>query len=292
MLDLALKSFKRLDYEDRKDLWNDAAGMSDGATDLIETEAGAAPRNGERRRGIDRVIMLLDALLRHRVPMRVGDIAKAIGAPRSTTYEIVNSLLEAEMLENVGPEGYVYFGRAMHLFGWAYSHHNAHYRRIIETLDKMAAETGETVQLCGLRGNKYIVLDCRDSPGPFRISSDVGVEVPIPWTASGRLLLGHMSEEELRDFVPAGDYKLPDGRIITPAEFFADVAMARQQGFSETAALADRFTWCIAAPIRDSHGAINKTLCFVLPIDTSDARRSELLALLRERARGLSLAGS
>ena len=125
-------------------------------------EAGAAPRNGERRRGIDRVIMLLDALLRHRVPMRVGDIAKAIGAPRSTTYEIVNSLLEAEMLENVGPEGHVYFGRAMHLFGWAYSHHNAHYRRIIETLDKTAAETGETVQLCGLRGNKYIVLDCRD----------------------------------------------------------------------------------------------------------------------------------
>lgn len=266
--------------------------MSDGATDLIETEAGAAPRNGERRRGIDRVIMLLDALLRHRVPMRVGDIAKAIGAPRSTTYEIVNSLLEAEMLENVGPEGHVYFGRAMHLFGWAYSHHNAHYRRIIETLDKTAAETGETVQLCGLRGNKYIVLDCRDSPGPFRISSDVGVEVPIPWTASGRLLLGHMSEEELRDFVPAGDYKLPDGRIITPAEFFADVAMARQQGFSETAALADRFTWCIAAPIRDSRGAVNKTLCFALPIDTSEARRSELLALLRERARGLSLAGS
>ena len=127
--------------------------------------------------------------MKHRAPARVGDIAKMINAPRSTTYEIVNSLLEAEMLENVGSDGHVYFGRAMHLFGWAYSHHNAHYRRIIETMDAMAAETGETVQLCGLRGNKYVVLDCRDSPGPFRISSDVGVEVPIPWTASGRLLL-------------------------------------------------------------------------------------------------------
>ncbi|WP_352808418.1 IclR family transcriptional regulator [Mesorhizobium sp. M0909] len=266
--------------------------MSDGVTGLIETEAGAEPRNGERRRGIDRVIMLLEALLRHRAPMRVGDIAKMIGAPRSTTYEIVNSLLEAEMLENVGTEGYVYFGKAMHLFGWAYSHHNAHYRRIIETLDRLAAETGETVQLCGLRGNKYVVLDCRDSPGPFRISSDVGVEVPIPWTASGRLLLGHMSEQEIRDFIPPGDYTLPDGRVIAPAEFFGDVALARQQGFSETAALADRFTWCMAAPIRDGKGAINKTLCFVLPVDTPEARRSELLALLCERASGLSLAVS
>ena len=264
--------------------------MSDGVTELIEA-GGVAPQNGERRRGIDRVIMLLEALLRHRAPMRVGDIAKMIGAPRSTTYEIVNSLLDAEMLENVGTEGYVYFGRAMHLFGWAYSHHNAHYRRILETLDRMAAETGETVQLCGLRGNKYVVLDCRDSPGPFRISSDVGVEVSIPWTASGRLLVGHMSEEEIKNFIPADDYKLPDGRVIAPEEFFADVALARRQGFSETAALADRFTWCMAAPIHDGHGAINKTLCFVLPVDTPEVRRGELLSLLRERARGLSLVG-
>lgn len=266
--------------------------MSDGVADLIETDAGKDARPGERRRGIDRVIMLLEALLKHRAPMRVGDIAKMIGAPRSTTYEIVNSLLEAEMLENVGAEGYVYFGRSMHLFGWAYSHHNAHYRRIIETLDRLAVETGETVQLCGLRGNKYVVLDCRDSPGPFRISSDVGVEVPIPWTASGRLLLGHMSEQELRDFIPPGDYTLPDGRVIAPAEFFADVAAAHRQGYSETAALADRFTWCMAAPIRDGHGAINKTLCFVLPIDTPEPRRNQLLELLRERARTLSLTDS
>ncbi|TIS09294.1 MAG: IclR family transcriptional regulator, partial [Mesorhizobium sp.] len=51
-------------------------------------------------------------------------------------------------------------------------------------------------------------------------------------------------------------------------------------------------TWCMAAPIRDSHGAINTTLCFVLPVDTPEPRRNQLLELLRERARALSLAGS
>ncbi|BCH21998.1 IclR family transcriptional regulator [Mesorhizobium sp. L-8-3] len=263
--------------------------MSNEAIDLGGNTAGEAARGGERRRGIDRVIMLLEALLKHRAPVRVGDLAKMINAPRSTTYEIVNSLLEAEMLENVGGEGHVYFGRAMHLFGWAYSHHNVHYRRIIETMDRLAAETGETVQLCGMRGNKYVVLDCRDSPGPFRISSDVGVEVPTPWTASGRLLLGHMSDEEIRAFVPAEDYRLPDGRVIREDDFLAEVAAARAQGFSETSALADRFTWCMAAPIRDGYGAIARTLCFVLPIDTPEPRRAELLSLLRDRAKGLSL---
>ncbi|HEV7284803.1 MAG TPA: helix-turn-helix domain-containing protein, partial [Kaistia sp.] len=62
----------------------------------------ATATGGERKRGIDRVIILLEALLRQRAPMRVGDIARRIGAPRSTTYEIVNRLLEADMLETVG----------------------------------------------------------------------------------------------------------------------------------------------------------------------------------------------
>ena len=206
------------------------------SADTIRPATTTAAGN-ERKRGIDRVIILLEALLRQRAPMRVGDIARKIGAPRSTTYEIVNRLLEADMLETVGNDGHVYFGRAMHLFGWAYSHHNAHYPRIIEALERLAAESGETVQLCGLRGNKYVVLDSRDSVGPFRISSQVGVEVPIPWTASGRLLLSHMDDDAVRAFIPAEDFRLPDGRVIAEAEFLGDIALAKQQGYSETAPL-------------------------------------------------------
>ena len=134
MLDTALTFFKRL--ETRAELNVAGNNHDEGAIELREADAGRAPRGSERKRGIDRVIMLLEALLKHRAPVRVGDIAKMINAPRSTTYEIVNSLLEAEMLENVGSEGHVYFGRAMHLFGWAYSHHNAHYRRIIEAMER------------------------------------------------------------------------------------------------------------------------------------------------------------
>jgi len=235
--------------------------------------------------------MLLDALLRHRAPMSAGAIARAIDAPRSTTYEIINRLVEAQMLAYAGAEGHVYFGRAMHLFGWAYGHHDAQYRRLVDVLDRLAAESGATSQLCGLRGDKYVVLDCRDAPGPFRITSDVGAEVPIPWTASGRLLLAHLTDDEIRAFIPAQDYRLPDGRVIEVASFLADVSEARRQGFAETRALADRFTWCMAAPIQDKDGTTTATLCLVLPVDTPRGRRAELRSLLRDRAASASLDG-
>ena len=247
---------------------------------------------GDRRRGIDRTIMLLEALLKHGAPMRPGDIARLIDAPRSTTYEIVAKLVEAELLEQIGSDGSVFFGRAMHLYGHAFGRHDAVYKRIAETLERLAADARATAQVCTLKGNKYIVFDCRNGPGPFRITSDVGVEVPIPWTASGRLLLGHMTNGEIRAFIPPEDYRLPDGRTVSQDRFLAEVALARETGFCETRALADRFTLCMAAPIRDRSGVVARTLCLVLPVETPDPRRTELREMLCERARALSADGT
>ena len=263
--------------------------MTKDSIELGEAGAGREPRGGERKRGIDRVIMLLEALLKHRAPARVGDIAKMINAPRSTTYEMVNSLLEAEMLENVGAEGHVYFGRAMHLFGWAYGHHNAHYRRIIEAMERIAIDTQQTVQICGLRGNKYIVFDCRDSPGPFRISSDVGVEVPIPWTASGRLFVAHMTLEELTAFIPPEDFRMQDGRVIEPERFLAEAKAARERGICVIGGLVDDYATCVAAPIVvEPGGKCVACICFIVSSSVGRSRIQELTRLLMESARKLS----
>ena len=252
---------------------------------------GKPARDGDRRRGIDRVIVLLEALLRHGAPLRPAEIARMLSAPRSTTYEIVSRLLEAEMLEVAGSDGAVYFGRAMHLYGHAYGQHDAVYRRIAEALDRLAADSAATSQVCALRGKKYIVFDSRDAPGPFRITSTIGAEVPIPWTASGRLLIEHLDDEEIRAFIPPEDFLLPDGRRIPVDGFLGEVARAREVGYAETRGLADRFTHCLAAPIRDRRGMVAMTLCLVLPIDTPAKRRLDLLAMLCERAQQLSSPG-
>jgi DNA-binding IclR family transcriptional regulator len=269
----------------RKQLHQQNSGrqMDQRATNAPKEPGGIGeerPAPGTRQRGIDRVISLLDALLQQHRPMRIGDIARQIGAPRSTTYEIVSRLVEADILQPHGPEGHVYFGRAAHLFGRAYADANPLLRRAGELMERLAAETEATVQLCGLKGNKYVVIDARDGGGLFRITTDIGVEVPIPWTASGRLLLGHMSDAEIRAFLPPEDFRLPDGRMLPVEAFLSDVARARAEGHCATTGLANRFTYCLAAPIRDQAGVVRSTLCFVLPADTCEARRNELLARL------------
>lgn len=262
--------------------------MDQRATNAPKRKSSSASETksatGDRRRGIDRVIALLDALLQQHRPTRIGDIAKQIGAPRSTTYEIVSRLVEADILKIYGTDGHIYFGPAAHLFGRAYADENPLVRRVEELLERLAAETQATAQFCGLKSNKYVVIDSRDGGGLFRITTDIGIEVPIPWTASGRLLIDHMSPDEIRAFVPPQDFRLPDGRLLPIDDFLADVAQARADGCCATIGLADRFACCLAAPLRDGAGVARNTLCFVIPADTPEPRRTELLARLVSEA--------
>jgi DNA-binding IclR family transcriptional regulator len=253
-----------------------------------KTESTNVKRARERQNGIDRAIEILDALLQLHAPVKVGDLARHIGAPRSTLYAITNRLLEARILELTGEDGAIYFGQAMHLYGRAYGDANPLHRRCREALDRLAQQSSATAQLCALRGNKYVVVDTRDGSGVFRITTDIGVEVPIPWTASGRLLLDHMPAEDILAFVPPQDFRLPDGRLVDAKSFVDDIARARRDGFCMTSGLSDRFTCCLAAPIRDRRGIAVATLCFVVPIDVSDVNKRHLMDLLVVAARGLS----
>ncbi len=242
----------------------------------------------ERQNGIDRAIAVLETVLRLRKPCKIGELAAQMKAPRSTVYSIVNRLLQADILENVDQDGRIYFGKAIQLYGQAYVAANPLHLRCREVLEQLARDHGATAQLCALRGNKYVVVDTRDGSGLFRITTDVGVEVPLPWTASGRILLDHMSPEAIRAFVPAEDYRLPSGQVLAVETFIAEIAHARQQGKYVTTALSDLFTSCLAAPIRDRQGIAVATLCFVIPADTLPDRQDLLLGELVRAAEALS----
>jgi DNA-binding IclR family transcriptional regulator len=121
----------------------------------------------------------------------------------------------------------------------------------------------------------------------FKITTDIGVEVPIPWTASGRLLLDHMTRKEILNFVPKDDFRLPDGRVVDATEFIDDIARARADSCCMTNGLSDRFTCCLAAPVRDRKGIAVATICFIVPIDTAETHKRELLDLLKREAEEL-----
>jgi DNA-binding IclR family transcriptional regulator len=139
-----------------------------------------------------------------------------------------------------------------------------------------------------LEGNKYSVVLSENSARPFNISSDIGVRVPIPWTATGRLLLGHMNAEAIRTLIPADDFVLDNGVCIDFDEFMRDVQNAKALGYCCTEGLSNAFRLCMAAPVRDRAGIPIAALCFMTGRDTDPERRQSMLDDLLQSAQALS----
>jgi DNA-binding IclR family transcriptional regulator len=235
-----------------------------------------SPEIPQRQRSLDRLLALLSFLHKHGKPIRVGDLARRLDAPRSSTYGLVRLLVDAALLEQVEPDGTVFFGKTMYFYGMDFVREHDLVRRACQEVDRLAREAGETSQFCMLQGHHYTVVHMAAGTRPFRISSDIGTQIPLPWTASGRLLLAHLSDQEIRAFIAPEDLVLPSGESIAMDDFIASVAQARSQGHCITSGLVDAFTHCIAAPILGPDGHVVATLCFVVPVDTPEDRRNAL----------------
>ena len=235
-----------------------------------------SPETPQRQRGLDRLLALLAFLHKNGKPIRIGDLARQLNAPRSSTYELVRLLVDTGLLEQVGSEGTVFFGKTVYFYGMDFVREHDLVRRARQEVDRLAREAGETSQFCMLQGRHYTVVHMAAGARPFRISSDIGTQIPLPWTASGRLLLTHLSDQEIRAFVAPEDLVLPGGEAIAMEDFIASVAQARSQGYCITSGLVDAFTHCIAAPILGPNGHVVATLCFVVPVDTLEDRRDAL----------------
>ncbi|OLO09369.1 IclR family transcriptional regulator [Salinicola sp. MH3R3-1] len=260
--------------------------MSDSSTRSSSTttsSSAAAPR----ARGVDRVNALCEQLHLHRQPMTPKALMEATGAPRSSVYELINLLSEAGWLETES-DGRVFFGRAMHYFGLDYADHNDLLKRARPVMRELSARYDETTQLCMLDGDKYTVMLNENGARPFRISSEVGVKVPIPWTASGRVLLGGMSREAMLGLVPDEDFMLPDGERIDIDGFIAEIELTQQRGYALTEGLVDSFACCMAVPIHEGTDRARATLCFTIGRDADESRRETLIGALREASFMLS----
>jgi DNA-binding IclR family transcriptional regulator len=253
------------------------------------TVTEASPRN--RERGIDRVLKLFAYLQSCGRPVRVAELPKALGAPRSTTYEIVRVLTESGLLEASGDDNKIYFGRMMHLYGISYFRENDLIRRGAAEVEALSARTGESSELCILNRDRQAIIHASPGSRPMRISSEVGSQIPIPWTASGRLLLSHLTPAEIRHLIQPEDLVLPDGRPVDIDDFIQQCISARGKNIIITRGLINSFSQCLAAPVYGANGQVQATICFVLAIDMTDDRRNAMEENLIASARKLSMAG-
>lgn len=215
--------------------------------------------------GIERAIQILDLLEVGGQPLNGSAIAKSINASASTVYPIIEELLERHLLSR-SDGGTVWLGPRLYRYGLAYGNSLEMVKIASPVMRELCALTWETVQLCGRDGGMMTILAMEEATGHFRVSSRVGARIPLNWTASGRLLVGHLPSAERRAVFATSAVDSPTGRAITdPDQLAASSADAFEARLSVQLSESDFAVACVASPICDNAGVCLATVAIVLP---------------------------
>ncbi|WP_206997047.1 IclR family transcriptional regulator [Trinickia mobilis] len=235
------------------------------ANQQAESGTASAPAPRGRANALERVVQILDALQEAERPATAYEIAHTVGAPLSTVYSIINDLVERNLLSRAA-DGTLWLGSRLYGYGLSYARALDYMTVATEEMQRLSAEAGETMQICGLVEGMMVVLQMAEGPGHFRVTSRVGSRVPPNWTASGRLLVGHLPDGERIAFFKRYARPSPTGRAETRADVLAKSAReALDARLSIQIGESDASVACLAAPVVDNAGVCVFTISIVMP---------------------------
>ena len=249
------------------------------------SEASLETPRRSRTSGIDRALQIFDYLQAAGQASTAYEIARAVGAPISTVYTIIDDLVAKDLLDR-DRNGLIGLGRRLYHYGLSYARNLDLLSAAHREMHELARASGETVQVCARDQDVMVVLAMEEGGGAFHVTSRVGSRTPLNWSASGRLLVGHLEEDELVDLFRRSARPSPTGRAETdPQVLAAGARQALQQRLSIQAGESDFAVACIAAPVCDTSGVCHATMSIVVPESKARQKDSELVALVQQSAR-------
>ena len=150
---------------------------------------------------IARAAAIMRALQHHSEGLSLGELAKLLALPRSTVQRIVDALDSENLVIAASASRGVRLGPALLALAAATRFEIVDIAR--PTLLELSRESGETVDLSLLDGDKLVFVDQVIAEGHrLRAESAVGVSFPLHATANGKAMLALLSDEALAKLRP------------------------------------------------------------------------------------------
>jgi DNA-binding IclR family transcriptional regulator len=147
----------------------------------------------ERSGTVDKALRVLEVLYLARAPLSLAELSRALSIPKPTAHRLLASLLDAALVEQQ-PDARYALGVGLVRLGLGALALDPVVRACQAELERAAYELGETFFLVKARAARLVVLSKVEGTGMLRVAPDVGSEVPVEVTASGRLYMAFAPE--------------------------------------------------------------------------------------------------
>ena len=199
---------------------------------------------------IDRAAQLLVHVLETDAPPTVGELSARTGLPKSTTSRLVGALERQGLVQREPLGGALRPGAVL----TRYARQETGEAELVELaapfLDRVAAETGETVNLGVPAPASVELLDQRDSRHFLGSTNWVGRLVPAHGSALGKVFFAWDALP-----LPAEPYARLTASTACDAAGL-DLDGIRARGYATTVDELEPGLWAVAAPVRDGSARV------------------------------------
>ncbi|MHC6594775.1 IclR family transcriptional regulator [Arthrobacter sp. C152] len=135
-------------------------------------------------------------------PVSASVIARDVGLPRSTSYQLITALVEDGFLVHLPEERKYALGVTAYELGTGYARQAPLQRIARFPLAQLVRRTRRTAHLAVMHGRDVIYVIEERAPRQRPLVTDTGVRLPAHLTASGRAMMSQMDRAQLAALFP------------------------------------------------------------------------------------------
>lgn len=213
-----------------------------------------------------RTLDILELFLDGGAPLSAPDVVRLTELPRTSVHELLATLVARNYLQK-DENGTYRLGVRLLQLGNAYSSRFDMLTAANEAARELSARLGETVSVAVLEGADVFYLAKVEARDNLRLPSSIGHRLPANATGLGKAMLAYVSPPRLRQLFPDAD-QLPvmtASSIRTLPELEEDLAGVRESGVAFEREESTPDVSCVAAPVRDSTGAVVAAISVSVP---------------------------
>ncbi len=244
-------------------------------------------QNASSVQSVDRALTILETLARSG-EAGVTDLAAALEVHKSTAFRLVATLESHGLVEQIDGRGKYRLGIGLLRLAGATTARLDVVQEARPISRKLAADTGETVNVAVLADRSALYLDQVAGSSALQSHNWVGQHIPLHATANGKVLLLDLDDQQQVEMLGRLQ-AYTDTTITTRDRLRKELAQVREQGYAVAVDELEVGLAAMAAPIHNAHGDVIASMSVSGPtFRLTEERIDEIIPPLVEAAAEVS----
>ena len=145
---------------------------------------------------VDKTFSILELVAASKEPLGISEITRALDFNKSTVFNIIHTLTDLEILKQA-PDNKFGLGIQFYLLSKASRNGSEIISTIHPYLERINQKTNLSVFLGIRSGLHAVIMDKVDADFDIKISSEIGMRLPLLAGAGGKAMLCQMSDDEI-----------------------------------------------------------------------------------------------